>query len=334
MSEINALAEGLFCYPAQFPAKGRLPTEASLVGKNCHQQESYERAYRQELCLAANRRVEPPCCNTLHISLFFDGTGNNLNNDLYLSDPKHPTNIARLFRATIGTGYAGGVPDMAALLDSSDSISKKYFKYYIPGVGTPFTEIVDLEYSTFGLAAASYGEDRINWGLLRLIDALKRTLGKDKLEDSACLAAIDKMNTSWARFGLGGSHNRYEEFTQQLKELDKRSALRRALAPAEPGKPKLLGIKLYIYGFSRGAAEARAFVKWLSELLPKPDKESQKPEQCLAVNDLKIPISVEFLGLLDTVASVGVAHIAPVAEGHMAWADGTQELPDEATTVG
>ncbi|WP_431295538.1 T6SS phospholipase effector Tle1-like catalytic domain-containing protein [Rahnella sp. PAMC 25559] len=334
MSQITSQAEGLFCYPAQFPSQGRLPAQEALIGKNCHQQESHERAYRQELCLAANRRVEPPCCKTLHISLFFDGTGNNLNNDLYLSDPKHPTNIARLFRATIGTGYAGGVPDNKEPLDSSDSVSEKYFKYYIPGVGTPFTEIGDLEYSTFGLAAASYGEDRINWALLRIIDTLQYVLTSKGMSNAASLKSIDKMNTTWARFGFGGAHNRYEEFTQQLKELDKRSALRRALAPAELGKPKLLGIKLYIYGFSRGAAEARAFVKWLSELLPKPDKESQKPEQCLAVNDLKIPISVEFLGLLDTVASVGVAHIAPVAEGHMAWADGTQELPDEATYGG
>lgn len=330
MFEIKSETKDLAWYPSQFPTQGRLPTQTALVGKNCHQQDSHERAYRQELCLAADRRVEPPCCNTLHISLFFDGTGNNLNNDQYLSDPKHPTNIARLFRATIGTGYAGGAQKEP--LDTSDSISKKYFKYYIPGVGTPFTEINDLEYSMTGLAGARYGEDRVNWGLLRLIDALMRTMGMDKLDDGACLAAIKEMGTSWAAIGLGGSHNRYEEFSKQLKKLE--AKLRIALSPAEPGKPKLLGIKLYVYGFSRGAAEARAFVRWLSELLPKPQAEGQKPQQCLAVNDLKIPLSVEFLGLLDTVASVGIAHIAPVAEGHIAWADGTQELPDEATYGG
>ena len=99
MSEITSEAKALAWYPAQFPKQGRLPTQATLVGKNCHQQESHERAYRQELCLAANHIVEPPCCNTLHISLFFDGTGNNLNNDQYLSNPKHPTNIGRLFDA-------------------------------------------------------------------------------------------------------------------------------------------------------------------------------------------------------------------------------------------
>ncbi|HID9088815.1 TPA: phospholipase effector Tle1 domain-containing protein, partial [Klebsiella pneumoniae] len=39
-------------------------------------------------------------------------------------------------------------------------------------------------------------------------------------------------------------------------------------------------------------------------------------------------------GLLDTVASVGVAHVVPVADGHMSWADGTMELPDDETYGG
>ena len=105
MSEVKET--DLAWVPPQFPAQGRLPTQALQVGQSCYQQNSAERLYRQELCLAAGRRVEPPCCKTLYISLFFDGTGNNLNNDLLLSDPKHPTNIARLFRATIGDGTAG-----------------------------------------------------------------------------------------------------------------------------------------------------------------------------------------------------------------------------------
>ena len=178
-----------------------------------------------------------------------------------------------------------------------------------------------------GLAAATHGEDRINWGLLRLIDALKRTMGKGTLPDGECWRAVEKMATSLASFGLTGSANRYETFQSLLKGMS--PDLQKALMPAEPGKPKLLGIKLYVYGFSRGAAAARTFVNWLSELLPEPEEGQEKPEQCLAVGGLKIPLSVEFLGLLDTVASVGVAHIAPVADGHMGWADGTQELPAE-----
>jgi hypothetical protein len=313
--------------PPAFPAQGRLPTQAALVGRNCAQQDNQELAYRQELCLAAGRRVEPPCCKTLHISLFFDGTGNNLNHDLYIADPKHPTNIARLFRATIGQGAAGGVAKGEELLDADGSGEDKYYKYYIPGVGTPFPEVKDLDFSMMGLAAATHGEDRINWGLLRIIDALKRTTTKKSLSNSASWTAVDKMATSMASFGLTGSANRFETFQSLLKDMA--PDLQKALVPVEPGKPKLLGIKLYVYGFSRGAAAARAFVRWLSELLPKPAEGKDKPEQCLAVGGLKIPLSVEFLGLLDTVASVGVAHIAPVAEGHMGWADGTQELPAE-----
>ncbi|MDI9799937.1 T6SS phospholipase effector Tle1-like catalytic domain-containing protein [Citrobacter koseri] len=324
MSEIIT---DLAWFPPAFPAQGRLPTQAALVGANCAQQDSHELAYRQELCLAAGRRVEPPCCKTLHISLFFDGTGNNLNHDLYIADPKHPTNIARLFRATIGQGAAGGVVKWEELLDADGSGDDKYYKYYIPGVGTPFPEVNDLDFSMMGLAAATHGEDRINWGLLRIIDALKRTTTKKSLSNSASWSAVEKMATSMASFGLTGSANRFETFQSLLKDMSE--DLQKALVPVEPGKPKLLGIKLYVYGFSRGAAAARAFVNWLSELLPKPEEGKDKPEQCLAVGELKIPLSVEFLGLLDTVASVGVAHIAPVAEGHMGWADGTQELPAE-----
>ena len=332
MSEIKET--DLAWAPPPFPAQGRLPTQALQVGQNCHQQNSAERLYRQELCLAAGRRVEPPCCKTLHISLFFDGTGNNLNNDFYLSNPKHPTNIARLFRATIGTGTAGGVPadNQSTLLDDSEDGEGKYFKFYMPGVGTPFPEVNDSDYSTMGLVGATKGEERINWALLRIIDVLKFTATEKWLTTAESRQSIGKMGTSWNRLWFGGSHNRYEEFSRLLNDLAPQ--LKPLIIQPEPGKPKLLGIKLYVYGFSRGAAAARAFVRWLSELLPPPAAEGENPPQCLQIGELQLPLSVEFLGLLDTVASVGVAHVVPIAEGHMGWADGTMELPSDETYSG
>ncbi|OAE08457.1 DUF2235 domain-containing protein [Pantoea sp. OXWO6B1] len=331
MSEITET--DLAWVPPPFPAQGRLPTQALQVGQNCHQQNSAERLYRQELCLAAGRRVEPPCCKTLHISLFFDGTGNNLNNDLLLSDPKHPTNIARLFRATIGDGTAGGVSDTSRMpLDSASDSGGKYFKFYIPGVGTPFPEVNDPDYSTMGLVGATKGEERINWALLRIIDVLKFTATEEWLSTAESRQSISKMGTSWNRLWSGGSHNRYEEFSRLLNELAPQ--LKPLLTQPEPGKPKLLGIKLYVYGFSRGAAAARTFVRWLSELLPPPKAEGENPPQCLQIGEMQLPVSVEFLGLLDTVASVGIAHVVPVAEGHMSWADDTMELPDDKTYGG
>ncbi|HHC4798643.1 TPA: DUF2235 domain-containing protein [Klebsiella oxytoca] len=204
----------------------------------------------------------------------------------------------------------------------------KYYKYYIPGVGTPFPEVSDLNYSTPGMAFATYGEERINWALIRIIDTLRRTLGKPALSDNESWKAVKDMTSRTEDFGASGQYRRPIVFRQLLKDLE--PELKLALKQPEPGKPKLLGIKLYVYGFSRGAAAARAFVNWLVELLPNAFRKGTKPDLCLTLEgaNWKVPLSVEFLGLLDTVASVGVAHIAPLAEGHMGWADNAMELPD------
>src|SRR5690606_17186441 len=44
-----------------------------------------------------------------------------------------------------------------------------------------------------------------------------------------------------------------------------------------------------------------------------------------------LPISIVFMGLFDTVASVGFAYLAPFAAGHMGWADDTMRLPDSTS---
>lgn len=329
MSEVKAVA-----HPPQFPMQGRLPTHPGQVWDNRECQDSQKEAYRHSLSVAAGRRVHFLCCKTLHISLYFDGTGNNLNNDLFRSSVPHPTNIARLFRATIGAGYAGGTSLAgkagAGLLDAAGVGRGEYYKYYLPGVGTPFPEVDDLDYSTLGLAGARYGDDRINWALLMIIDALKRATQKTHL--TGVKAAVRAMGTLRDLNGpladVGGPGRRRREFQRQLELIDRPLGL--AIRQPSPGQPKLLGLKLYVYGFSRGAATARTFVKWLSELLVQPAP-GQTIEPYLAVGDLKLPVSIEYLGLLDTVASVGVAHVAPMADGHMSWADGTQELSSEDT---
>ncbi|MBT9575388.1 T6SS phospholipase effector Tle1-like catalytic domain-containing protein [Pseudomonas umsongensis] len=310
-------------YPPAFPVEGRLPRSAAQVYQNNQRQCQLESQYHDALCVAAGRRLMPPCCKTLHISLFFDGTGNNLNNDLYLSNPRHPTNIARMFRASIGDGHAGGTAhstEAKGLTDAAGTGNGQYFKYYMPGVGTPFTEVGDLDYSILGLGGAWYGEERINWGLLMILDALRRTLGLPRLDNTALLAAVKAMGTAPGLEWATGFAARSREFRKQFEALEK--PLRIALTQPQPGQVKLLGIKLYVYGFSRGAAAARAFVSWLNQLLT-----LTEPALALPLSDLRLPVSVEYLGLLDTVASVGLADIVPGANGHMSWADGNQELP-------
>jgi hypothetical protein len=206
------------------------------------------------------------------------------------------------------------------LTDAAGTGNGQYFKYYMPGVGTPFTEVGDLDYSILGLGGAWYGEERINWGLLMILDAVRRTLGLPRLDNIAQLQAVKAMGT-WAGVeSMDGYATRSRELNRQLWAIEK--PLRIALTQPQPGQVKLLGIKLYVYGFSRGASAARAFVSWLNQLLTR-----SEPVLALRLSDLRLPISVEYLGLLDTVASVGLADIVPGANGHMSWADGNQELP-------
>ncbi|WP_043199057.1 T6SS phospholipase effector Tle1-like catalytic domain-containing protein [Pseudomonas putida] len=320
MSKVNKSPVWL---PPEFPLQGRLPQQAHEVYQNLGRQCSMERDYHDALCVASGRRVMLPCCQTLHISLFFDGTGNNLSNDLYESAVPHPTNIARLFRASIGDGHAGGTMHSGKarwLTDAAGTGGNQYFKYYMPGVGTPFPEVGDLDYTSDGLAFARRGEERINWGLLMVIDALRRILGLPRLDDATLKAAVEAMGTWRGTEWIMGRANRGSVFRRELKALEE--PLRRALSALPPGQPTLVGMKLYVYGFSRGAAAARAFVNWFNQLLA-----PKEPSPTLQISSLKLPVSIEYLGLLDTVVSVGLADIAPGANGHMGWGDGSQELP-------
>ncbi|WLS78366.1 DUF2235 domain-containing protein [Erwinia pyri] len=259
-----------------------------------------ERDYHTRKCVEAGSRGVYTCSKCLHISLFFDGTGNNEANDTKTARPPHPTNIARLYHATTQDRERG------------------YYNYYMPGVGTPFPKIGEPDYDSMGLAHALGGENRINWALLRLVDALIHTLTGGKLDDDVAKKEIIGMAAHWPVTG----------------EVPRRLVINRLLSPlarkVQYHKPTLLGIKLFIYGFSRGAAEARTFVNWLTQLSP-PQENGQYPP---VITLLGLPVTVEFLGIIDTVPSVGLPNLVPGFNGHQGWSDNTQHLPDEAAFPG
>ena len=281
--------------PPRFPEQGRLPLTEKQVNANYKMQIKEADEFRCQLSEAVGRRVGSVCSQSIHISLFFDGTGNNEENDTNVAKPPHPTNIAKLYHASL------------------NSREKGYYAYYIPGVGTPFPKIGELDYSMSGLTFATGGENRINWALLQLVDALTFAITKQPLPVEAMKGKLAEMV---AHFPFTGEVPRRIAFNNLIEPL--RSKVKET-------KPHLLNIKLYIYGFSRGAAEARAFVNWLTLLFDTPPG-ATRPEMSL----LGLPLSIEFLGILDTVPSVGLAHMGPGSAGHMGWADGTQQLPDES----
>ena len=177
-----------------------------------------------------------------------------------------------------------------------------------------------------GLVGAVKGEERINWALLRIIDVLMR-LSKDKENNSIKLSeepAVNpsKMGTSWNRLWFGGSHNRYEEFTRLLNDLA--SDLKPLIIQPEPGKPKLTGIKLYVYGFPRGARGS-----WL---LPRRRRGENRRSACRQAG-CSCPSAWSFSGCWIRWPPSGGACGAGCRRAYV-WADGTMELPDDETYGG
>ena len=284
-----------------FPAEGYLPTRfQSVLAQRSSQQQEVDAAR----CAAREQGQPSPCVQVLHVSLFFDGTNNHGDSD-DSADPVNSSNVRRLFNASIGNGKG---------------FDWGYYSYYIQGVGTVFKEIGEDEPSSSGLSFASGGEDRILWGLTRLIDAITRAMSAqaEKIDAPQALQLIKDMQYTYEEDDRGVKKRSSTTLAQR------RAVMQKVLAPIVAKreadyKPEILRIKLYIYGFSRGAAEARSFLWRLRELM-----DIEAGTLC------GIPVAVEFLGLFDTVASVGLTELAPGAEGHMGWADGTMKLPPEA----
>ncbi len=289
-----------------------LPINSAEVATNIRSQSRDERkAWSKAVSAAAKQSDEAPepCCKTLHISLCFDGTNNHEPSDS-IADPICTSNVARLFHASI------------------EKTDKGLFRYYSPGVGTVFEEIKEYLPSQLGLIGASGGEDRINWGLTRLIAALKETLkeaGQEPLSIAQTQALVEAMGTNWTASVLSGGvlENGVRKRKAAIKPYEDELASLLEQRRSAGEKPEILALRLYVYGFSRGAAQARTFANWLMELTRRQNGESNE------YRFAGVPISIEFLGLFDTVAAVGLADSVPFAAGHMDWASGTMRLPDE-----
>ncbi|MPQ71092.1 MULTISPECIES: DUF2235 domain-containing protein [unclassified Pseudomonas] len=300
-----------------FKKGGLLPQDAQDVARNQRLRDQLIdqiNVKEQAVAKANNLTYVSRCMDILHITLCFDGTNNHEPSDK-LASPPTTSNVARLYHASLGDAEEDqrGGPSQAG-----------FYRYYIQGVGTEFKEIGEFEPEDWGLKGAIGGENRVNWGLTRLIDVLRRACKEPPLKSSDAYTLVQQMGTTVTEDMLGASlfkdsHTRRQQALQApLLELQKKIED----VHARSAIPEIQALRLYVYGFSRGAAEARAFATWLEALT----QVEVNGETCYLFAGL--PISIAFLGLFDTVASVGVAYVAPFAAGHMGWADGSLRLSD------
>lgn len=248
-------------------------------------------------CLRSPQATQ--CKGQVHVGLFFDGTGNN---DQW-TEPgtagtqrarnKH-SNVARLFDVHLNEPENG------------------FFRYYVPGVGTPFKDIGDTsdwQYDNLGMGLGYRGADRINYGILSVLNAVSRYLTDAPLLD---LSSTGNLASTLGQIPTGPIAPEGTFRWTALTAVEERLA-----SVVKAHQRKVIQINVSIFGFSRGAAEARACAFWLSQIC-----ERQGGGMMLA----GVPLRIGFMGLFDTVAAVGLGDVTPFTQGHMAWAEGTQSI--------
>ncbi|MEM5433039.1 DUF2235 domain-containing protein [Cupriavidus oxalaticus] len=211
------------------------------------------------------------CEQTIHINLFFDGTNNNddAKTPARWRDSTHKThtNVARLFNACPPRPLKG------------------IYSYYIAGVGTPFPELGEATYDSWGKGFAAGFAKRCAWGYTRVLNAVHEAMvpGDDKglIKDDEAARICTKLD-----WNLGANL-----LTTKEKHL---GSLHDSLVRQCQRNRLVKKAYVNVFGFSRGAAGARVFVSKLINHWAKGGKLAEK-----------IDYEVNFMGLFDTVASVG-----------------------------
>jgi uncharacterized protein (DUF2235 family) len=250
-------------------------------------------------CIRSTRSTE--CHGQVFAGFFFDGTGNN---DKWIEKGhtftqrarnKH-SNIARLWDVHLEKPREG------------------FFRFYVPGVGTPFDAIGDTTACVTDIAGSGFaymGANRICWAITSLLGAVHHYLtGNEILPADELRTLVALMSSEMLTLPVTP--------TESILRWRMLTGLRQKIANVVEANPrKIRQINVSIFGFSRGAAEARACAHWLHQIFE---------DESGAFEIASIPIRIGFMGIFDTVAAVGVGDITPVTFGHMAWASGTQSI--------
>jgi Uncharacterized alpha/beta hydrolase domain (DUF2235) len=144
---------------------------------------------------AAKQPVAMSCQQTLTLSFFFDGTGNNLDADV--STWEH-SNVARLYRSH---------------LEDSDAAGR--YRFYLPGIGTYFMdrEVQDQGGRTDGNAFGRLGQARLDFAFARL---------KEKIRDAEARAENPTNKICWIKisaFGFSRGAALGRAFCRDLEKL-------------------------------------------------------------------------------------------------------------------
>ena len=280
------------------------------------------------------------CKTNLFFGFFFDGTKNNY---VKAEAGKNHSNVARLYDCYPGLSVPGVLPKTTDW-QHNPSRYTHFFKVYVPGVSSPFPQVNDTgegKDGALGGAAGALGERRIIWALVQAINNVHRYLLKaplvhqSEMDELFAKIFLNKharrrmTDDSWWHGALPGedvnacARRRFEALLKRLH-----AAVSQYWPNEKTGKPAKIDpgtvktIHISVFGFSRGATQARAFLNWLQSLCRLDAQLRGKTGMSLG----GFPVQFDFLGVFDTVASVGSANTLGFFNGHGAWADSEESL--------
>lgn len=289
-------------------------------------------------------RPKQSCSTNLFFGFFFDGTKNNY---IQANTSKNHSNIARLYDCYPGQGVLGVLPKSTDW-QTDPHLYKHFFKVYVPGVSSPFEQVGDkadwFDEPTGG-ASGRMGERRILWALVQAINNVHRYLLEvplvlpaemnimfrdvilNKESRRNMTGELERITSSTGKKGTIRAHMARKVFEHALGRLHQ--AARQHWPDPRTGQPRKISpaivkkIYISVFGFSRGATQARAFTNWLRSLC---ELDAQLAGRSANMSLGGFPVEFDFVGLFDTVAAIGLGNTLGGATGHGAWADSEDSL--------
>lgn len=219
-------------------------------------------------------QTKQDCTDVVHLSLYFDGTGNNFEKD---QNKEKLANPAKLWHNA----------QSYAIFERKKNRLRIQVSHpiYVSGVGTPFNG----ELNKVEKRIATGQDHELTGGVTGIGGRRRLKYGENQISKSLEDTLKQKIAQAEAKLKPQVEARKNEAIVKMETKLNEHRLIKK--------------INLSIFGFSRGAALARVFS---NEMIWKTETEDLSLKYQISDQVEPAPMEIQFLGIFDTVASFGL----------------------------
>ncbi|MBB4834167.1 T6SS phospholipase effector Tle1-like catalytic domain-containing protein [Acinetobacter schindleri] len=219
-------------------------------------------------------QTKQDCTDVVHLSLYFDGTGNNFEKD---QNKEKLANPAKLWHNA----------QSYAIFERKKNRLRIQVSHpiYVSGVGTPFNG----ELNKVEKRIATGQDHELTGGVTGIGGRRRLKYGENQISKSLEDTLKQKIAQAEAKLKPQVEARKNEAIVKMETKLNEHRLIKK--------------INLSIFGFSRGAALARVFS---NEMIWKTETEDLSLKYQISGQVEPAPMEIQFLGIFDTVASFGL----------------------------